>query len=300
MVFSVAMRLSGLMNHAGKGIFTRVVSRFLYIVVAGRRRVALRNIERAFGNRYSPSERARLVKESYSAGVRTVVEGFASLSPGGPEHLVGGVRVEGLDRVKKALGGGKGAICISSHYGPFPFIGAVFPALGLKPFYFLYRRPKNVIVAERFDWWLNRVGCGVIEDNPKSEAVKRVLRALGGGSCVCILVDQHFPAGVEIPFFGHSAKTGVGAAVLSARSGAPLIPLRIRADRSGKFRYLLEVDEPVPPPVDTSETELKSCMSAITARVEAWIREDPSQWFWVHRRWKDLDRAEDSARRSGS
>jgi KDO2-lipid IV(A) lauroyltransferase len=36
-------------------------------------------------------------------------------------------------------------------------------------------------------------------------------------------------------------------------------------------------------------------MALLTARVEAWIREDPAQWFWMHRRWKDLERDEAAA-----
>jgi KDO2-lipid IV(A) lauroyltransferase len=255
--------------------------------------VVLRNLERAFGNGLTPQERVRLAKETYRNGIRTVVDGFASLARGGPARLTGAVRVEGLERLEGALKAGKGAIGVTAHYGPFPFIGAFLPSRGF-PFYFLYRRPRNRVVAERFDGWIRRVNCGIIEDAPRLAAVRRCLRALRDGACLGILIDQHYAAGVEVPFFGHPAKTGVGAAVLSARSGAPLVPMRIRHDPNVRGGFILAVEEPVPPPADTSEETLRACMALLTSRVEAWLREDPAQWYWMHRRWKDLDRAEDA------
>jgi len=296
-IFTGAVAISTVIGKPGRGLFTRGIAEFLYRVVWVRRQVALRNIARAFGEKYSQAEREAIARDSYRIAVDTVVEGFSIFSHGGPDALVARIRIDGIDRLKKALAGGKGAICVSSHYGPFPFMGSAFAANGIKDFGFLYRLPSNTAVADRFDRWIRMAGFRNIEDHPKTEAVKRVLRVLGAGGTVCILIDQHFPAGVEVPFFGNPAKTGVGAAVMAARSGAPIVPIHIRNIQAPDAKYLIEVDEPFPPPASTSAEDLKACMAALTLRVEEWIREDPRQWFWVHRRWKQLDRAEDKGQK---
>jgi KDO2-lipid IV(A) lauroyltransferase len=295
LLFLGAVAGAVVINVAGKELFTRVIARILYLAVGSRRRVALRNIERAFGPKYTPAERKAIARESFRVGVDTVVEGFSLFAHGGPENLVRNIRINRLERLKKALEGGKGVICVSAHYGPFPFMGSAFSMAGIKGFGFLYRRPKNAAVANRFDDWIRMAGFRNIVDHPKQEAVRNVLRELGAGSTICILIDQHFPAGVEVPFFGQPSKTGVGAAVLAARSGAPIVPIHIQAVGTPGVKYVVEVDEPVPPPASTSEEDLASCMAALTRRVEDWVTADPRQWFWVHRRWKQLDRMEDEA-----
>jgi len=295
LLFSLAVGMTGLLGRRHESGFTWCVSRLLWLAVPARRKVVLRNMERAFGADLTPAERTRLAKEAYRIGVHTVVEGFGSLARGGPARLTGMIRVEGQERLEGALKAGKGAICVTAHYGPFPFIGVALPARGF-PFYFLYRRPRNRVVAEKFDGWIRQVNFGIIEDAPRLVAVRRCLRALSDGACLGILIDQHYAQGVEVPFFGYPAKTGVGAAMLAARTGAPLVPMRIRHDPVNREGFILQVDEPVPPPAGAAEESLRACMASLTSRVEGWIREDPAQWYWVHRRWKDLDRAEDAAR----
>lgn len=296
-LFLGAVAVATIISFAGKGLFTSLIARLLYAVVWNRRLVALRNVQRAFGDRFTPAERKAIVRESFRIGVETVVDGFSLFAHGGVKSLVAGIRITGLERIKKAQEGGKGVICVSGHYGPFPFMGSALSLNGIGEFGFLYRRPKNPAVADRFDDWIRMAGFRNIVDHPKAEAVKNVLHSLKSGGTVCILIDQHFPAGVEVPFFGQPSKTGAGAAVMAARSGAPIIPIHIRTVNAPDFKYLMEIDEPFPPPASTSDDDLKACMASLTARVESWITEDPRQWFWIHRRWKQLDRAEDAGKK---
>jgi len=33
------------------------------------------------------------------------------------------------------------------------------------------------------------------------------------------------------------------------------------------------------------EKDVLAIMTQINAQMEAWVREKPEQWFWVHQRW---------------
>ncbi len=96
-----------------------------------------------------------------------------------------------------------------------------------------------------------------------------------------VLIDQHAgDKGLWTPFFGRLASTTPFPAVLAKKTGAALMPVSIVT--CGTARWRVEVHEFIPSR-DASTAE-------ITARVnlslEKQIRKNPSDWFWVHNRWK--------------
>ena len=284
----VRFRLS--LSEAAADRLTAALSWLGRHAIPSRRRIAERNVRRALGDALHPGEAAEIVRQAY----RHVVTGFSDalhLFREEPGEFAKRVEVEGLENLERARAGSRGVIGVSAHYGSFPLLGPALAARGV-PFHFLYRVPKSERTAALFADWLDRGGCRVIEDRPRHLAGLRCLKVLAEGGVVCILIDQHFPAGVIVPFFGQPSRTGVGAALLAARSGAPLVPMVLR--RTGPGRHVLRVEPPLPPPADRSRESLTACTAALTKVVESWIREDPAQWFWVHRRWKDLDKLEDA------
>lgn len=262
----------------------RGAGRIAWVAIPSRRRVTLRNLSRAFPAE-TAAHRAAIGRATY-ATLAVMFTELLRLFQGRRAWITTEVRTEGMEHLAAARAAGRGVILVSGHYGAFPLLAAALPAQGVK-LHLLYRKPKSPRTRKLFDDWLALAGCEVIEDAPRHLAGIRCLKALAEGGCVCILMDQHFSSGVAVPFFGAPAKTGVGAALLAARSGAPLVPGFIRKEPDGT--YLLRIEPALPPPVDRSREELTRVVAGATARIEAWIREAPAQWFWVHRRWKDLD-----------
>lgn len=282
----VSLRLR--LGPGGGEMLARAAAVLARVLLGSRRRIAERNLRRVFGGSRGEAELGAILREAYFTGAASFLD-LAPLYGMSREKYLEGVEVAGERHLRDALARGRGAIAISAHYGAFPMIGAILPARGIH-LGMLYRKPKSPRTRALFDDWVARTGYEVIEDTPRHLAGLRCLELLGKGACVAILIDQHFPAGTEIPFFGHPARTGMGAALLAARSGAPFVPMRML--RTGPGRHRLEIEPAIEPPAGRSREELAGCMRALTGRVEAWIREEPSHWFWVHRRWKDLDRAE--------
>ena len=84
-----------------------------------------------------------------------------------------------------------------------------------------------------------------------------------------------------MPFFGVPASTSKGLAVISLRTGAPVVPVFIR--RIGGGRHRVEFDAPVPRPDDG---DVLSYTAAFNRAIESAIRRAPEQWFWMHERWR--------------
>ena len=115
-----------------------------------------------------------------------------------------------------------------------------------------------------------------------------MLAALARGEMVGILADlntlEH--EGVFVNFFGVPASTTAGLAVIALKTGSPVIPVHTRWDET-EGRYV-QTFEPELELIRTGsrDEDVLSNTQAFTAIIERWIREDPDQWIWVHRRWK--------------
>ncbi|MGH3054330.1 MAG: lysophospholipid acyltransferase family protein, partial [Gaiellaceae bacterium] len=126
------------------------------------------------------------------------------------------------------------------------------------------------------------IGVGLITVGPGMRAVFAALKA---NRCVCMLGDQDARRhGVFVPFFGRLASTPVGPAALALRSGAPLIPAFER--RLDDQRHRIEFHPPLTVEYPEAPDAALRLTALHTALLEARVRERPSDWFWLHRRWK--------------
>jgi len=99
---------------------------------------------------------------------------------------------------------------------------------------------------------------------------------------VGILIDQNsgLDQGVFVDFFGIPACASVGLAKLAAHSGARVIPgFALWSEKENK--YVLRFYAPIETSGDAARDTAR-----LQAMLEGVIREHPSQWLWIHRRWK--------------
>ena len=148
-----------------------------------------------------------------------------------------------------------------------------------------YRAPNNPWVVRLLDYarTLNRR----VNAYPKSAASgRKMMQAMKEGHALGILIDQKYNEGIEVPFFGLPAMTNPIAVLLCQRYRCPLVPVKnIRSKDDRSFRIitypplgLFEQDGAPRPPEDV--------LKEAHALLEAWIREHPEQWLWLHNRWK--------------
>lgn len=116
---------------------------------------------------------------------------------------------------------------------------------------------------------------------------KQIITEIKNGNYVIILVDQKISGGIEVPFFHQKAFTSSSIAKLALKYNIPLIPTRII--RHGKeFKFSIEISESIelPEKKTVDEKQVLDVMTKVNQKLESWICEYPSQWFWVHNRWK--------------
>ena len=114
-----------------------------------------------------------------------------------------------------------------------------------------------------------------------------MVNALKQGEFLALLPDKHLNSNqIPVHFFGSCVKAPSGPAVLSLKTGAPILPVAI-ARIGEKFQFCLEFGETIRPnPKAKFRSELRRITQAYMSALEQFIQKYPEQWIWWHRRWK--------------
>ena len=108
---------------------------------------------------------------------------------------------------------------------------------------------------------------------------------LDEGGTVGMLVDQFFARGTEITFFGQQTMANPLLAKLARQFDCPVHPARCIRLPGGRFRIEIEPEIKRHYRKDGS-LDTDRLTQDVNSRVEAWIREYPEQWLWLHKRWR--------------
>ena len=265
-------------------LFFKFLLMLCYHAVAKHRLIALHNLRCAFPEK-DMEELIRIAKGVYRNLAITAAE-FFSMPSITRENLHEWVEMEGLEHFEAGMAQGKGLLTIIAHFGNWELMPVTFPLFLKfpKPSYIVYRPLDSPVFDNLVEYVRTINGHEMIQ---KGGSGKRIMELLKENNSIAILSDQNVAAreGVFVDFFGRPACTGVGLAVLALRSGAPILPMFMARQKSGKYKFILK------PLVEISQTgdyekDLLENTQRFTKVVEDVVREYPDQWFWIHQRWK--------------
>lgn len=179
----------------------------------------------------------------------------------------------GWDTLLAAKRDGKGAIIVSGHFGQWEALRHVLKANGMEAGA-IYRPNNNPYYEPIFRAGIDLGGQPII---PKGKpGYRTMIGHLRSGGFMALLPDQHIGDGTVLPFLGQDAKTSLAAAELALRYDIPLVPA-FAPDEDG-LRVVFE--KPIPP------TDAETMMHAFNDRLSEWVTRYPTQWHWLHQRWK--------------
>ncbi|MBP2478140.1 KDO2-lipid IV(A) lauroyltransferase [Crossiella equi] len=166
---------------------------------------------------------AAVLDPTVRAGLRSYARYWADL--GRPEHLLGRVRVEGVEHLDAAVAAGRGVLLAAPHSGNWDAAGAwVAGRVGRITTVVERLRPESRY--RRFVALREALGFEVLPLTGSGSPVPVLLRRLRAGGVVCLLADRDLTAtGVPVTFFGETAHLPPGPAWLAARTGAALLPV---------------------------------------------------------------------------
>jgi KDO2-lipid IV(A) lauroyltransferase len=241
----------------------------------------------------SPERLAELSRAGMRSYLRYWMESFR-LPAWSPERVRSGFEVMDLHHLTDGLAAGRGVVLALPHLANWDLAGAWVTTKLRLPFTTVAERLKPESLYDRFVAYREGLGMEVLPHSGGS-TFGTLARRLRDGGLVCLVADRDLSAsGVEVEFFGDTARMPAGPALLAQQTGALLLPATLWYDDSPVMKG--RVHPPIEVPGSGTRAEKTSVMTQALAHAFAsGIAEHPEDWHMLQRLWlADLDPARPS------
>jgi lauroyl/myristoyl acyltransferase len=222
----------------------------------------------------------RLVRKNFRNFSYYLID-FFRFSRFAAEEMKRLVRFSGIENVRAALAGGKGALGVTAHVGNWELGGMMLALAGF---------PVNAIALSHENTKLNRLfvnqrGLTGMKVIPVGRAALRSLRALKRNELVLILGDRDVTErGVEVEFFGRPVSIPRGPSGLAARSGAAVFFGYLVRESTHRYRAVfrppLEIDRSA-----DRESQEEQIIRGLMREMEECIADHLDQWYMYYPVW---------------
>ena len=187
------------------------------------------------------------------------------------------IDIVGKNILDSYLAKGKGVIFITGHFGAWEIMGKwlgeythLFAGIAL--------RQKNKGANQFFQE--QRELPGTKQFYKKEQSIEKAYEVLSQNGVLGLVSDQDARTkGVFVKFFRSFASTPKGAALFHLNTGAPV---RMGACiQKGFQKYQIRLTA-----VDTTIQNIETITQNYTRLLENYIKQNPEQYFWFHKRWK--------------
>ncbi len=260
-----------------------LLARPAYLLTKNTRKAISRNLTTAFGPEKQKGEYDRMGLRLFQVLTWTITDYALFWKLKTREQFSRYFTFEGEEHLRAAHARGRGVLCLIPHTAGWEFSAIMPPVMGYKTMGVsrsLHNAPLGRLMVDLRE---SRGMADVIRDNCFNVLVERLKQ----GECLIIMIDQDSVRvrGEFLKFFGKDAYTPIGCARLVMATGAAVVPMYTlrNDDDTYVFRILPEI------PFVEKETELETIRYNTQLHSDAMeqiIRQHPTQWVWMHNRWK--------------
>lgn len=272
------LRLTCLLPQRAGLAIGRLIGRLAHALGGSRRAIVRRNLELCFPE-LSRSERDALARRHFEAlGMSLIEMGLSRWGSDAFHRRIG--RIEGLEHLEAAKAAGRGVILLAAHFTTLEIMGRLL-ALEYGAFDAVYRRNRSDFITE-----LQRSGREVsAEHTIEKRDIKKMVRSLKRSRPVWYAPDQSYDrkGSAVIEFFGVPAMHTTATSTLARLGNAVVLPFFPR--RLEDNRYLFRI---LPPLENFPGRDEVADTRRYLRVLEEHIRGCPEQYFWIHRKFKNL------------
>jgi len=272
------LRVICLLPHRAALAIGRTLGHLVERIANERRAIVRRNIELCFPELTTTDRDALATRHFEALGMSLIEMGIGRWASDATHLRLG--RLAGQEHLQKALETGKGIILLSAHFTTLEISGRVM-ALSIPPYDAVFRKNSSEFMTELQRTGRERSAEATIEKRD----IKKMVRSLRKGRVVWYAPDQSYDRkGSEvIPFFGVPSMHATATSTLARLGDAVVVPYFPRRLDDGSYVFQI-----LPPlenfPSDDAIEDTKRYVRVL----EEHIRSCPEQYFWLHRKFKNL------------
>lgn len=259
------------------------LSFFIYKIDKRHKKIALVNLDLAYGNLLSKQEKEHIIRSVYLNLFLLMVD-FVRNQGISREKLLEKVVFKNEEILTDALKRNEKIILVTAHYGNWELVSLAIAAK-FGPLTIVGRKLDSQTMNKILNKNRQQFDITLLD---KKGAMKEMIQVLKQNRMLGLLVDQNTSdkEGVLVDFFGKPVRHTPSAAILSRRFDATIIPVFISSDDTHK--YTLTFFEAFK--TEKSENKEQDILDSVQKQAkitEKIIRQKPQEWFWLHKRWKN-------------
>ena len=181
-----------------------------------------------------------------------------------------------IKEIKQAIKSNRPVLIVSGHIGPWEAVRALLKRNGIETAA-IYRKSKNKFYQPYHHKTIEAGGKPIFQVGRRGTT--EMIKYLKKGGVVCMMIDQAISDGRYINFLGVPAKTSFAIANLALKYNALIIPAyAVRNLTEESVQVIIEPSIPLSDP--------KTITQLLNKSLEKIVMNYPTQWYWVHNRWK--------------
>lgn len=257
-----------------------------------RKRIAYINISRCLPH-LSESQHRQLTEETMvNTGIGLAESMFGWWAP---QHAIDErVSYTGLEKISEAQATGRGVIILSGHFTPLELCGRMLGSA--TDLHLTYRSQNNLA----FNHCMTQARAARYGTPIEKKEMRKMLKALKSGGVVWYANDQDFGKkdSVIAPFFGIPTYTLATMSKLLKMTNAVVLYSQYHRDDSqglGKASYHIDILSPFEQELSKDPADDVDNATRMNQVVEDSAKLFPSQYYWVHKRFKKKTQKTDPA-----
>ncbi len=270
------LRTIALFPYRSQLLLGSVFGKIIQILSPKRQRVVDINLQLCFPEK-SITERNKIKNASFqNIGIALLEMSMCWWWP--EDRLRSLVEIRGREHIDTVVDSGRGVILLTGHFTSLEIGGRLF-TLSM-PLQAMYRTQKNHL----FDSYLYTRRSSYLENMISRKNTRQMIKGIKQLIPTWYAPDQNFPneKNVFAPFMGVQTATISAGSRIAQSSGGAMLPFYPERKKDGSG-YIIWIE---PPLEDFPSGDDEQDATAVNASIEKFVRQNPEQYMWVHKRFK--------------